>query len=373
MKHVNLLIVIDGFFIGGTETQILATVPDLMRAGVRVVAVGADGPLTQAFQKIGCTIYNMNFPLQESVPIINWGEVEAQLAKIIENEQINIIHAHQIPSARFISHLAKRRKIPMFFTVHGTYYNTSSLKAIVEHKVKIVSVSPPIHDWLMANDIHSKIILNGIQTEQYKPLDKSAIRREFSLSAETPVIVYAGRLAWEKTDICLRTMDACRGVRQEFAPDLRVFIAGGGDGYAAVSKHATLLNADENVEFITCLGEQLEMNRVFSLADCVVGTGRVALEAMACERVVIAAGCRGMVGVVRPDNYDIAIKYHFGDHKAERPVSEAALAVAMTAILASPDSRAKLESEGRHLVESKFNIHDIAAQFVKLYRKTVKR
>lgn len=366
--QARILIVIDGFFIGGTETQILSTVPDLLKNGAHVVIVGAHGPLIDSFRALGCKIYEVKFPLDETVPTSTWQDIEANLTSIINSEAINLIHAHQVPSARFIMRLARRRNLPFFFSVHGTYYDIRSLKAMLEGSVNVISVSQPIHDWLLANKIHSRILPNGILLENYPPLNREYIRAEFGLSQTTPVILYAGRIAWEKADICIQLMEACHQVRLQSFPDLRLFIAGDGTGYNAVAKHAQHLHTLNQQPFITCLGDQLNMNRIFALADCVVGTGRVAIEAMACERAVVAAGSRGMVGLLSPENFDTAIRYHFGDHKADRAITQAELVDAINTVLSSPESRARLGTQGRQCVESNFNIHHIAMQLDGMYR-----
>lgn len=62
-------------------------------------------------------------------------------------------------------------------------------------------------------------------------------------------------------------------------------------------------------------------------ADVIVGTGRVALEAMACAKPVVAAGVAGYCGVVKPQNIDKVIQCHFGDHGAFVPITAQKLSV----------------------------------------------
>ena len=51
-------------------------------------------------------------------------------------------------------------------------------------------------------------------------------------------------------------------------------------------------------------------------ADCVVGTGRVAIEAIACKKPVFAAGNNGYFGLLNCDNIENAWRVYFGDHKS---------------------------------------------------------
>lgn len=50
------------------------------------------------------------------------------------------------------------------------------------------------------------------------------------------------------------------------------------------------------------------------MSDCVVKTGRAALEAMSSERAVIATGSKGFLGLINPKEYK-GLYYYFGDHK----------------------------------------------------------
>lgn len=371
MRQIRLLIVIDGFFIGGTETQILSAIPHLQDRGIHVVVVGRDGPLTQAYRKTGCTIYHLNFPLDESVHALHWRDLENQLMNIIEKENIDIVHSHQITSARFTSLAVRKFNVPMFFSVHGTYSNIANIRAILNNQGNVISVSPAIHEWLLKNRIPSTMIPNGISLDDYRPMERYDARKTYGLALDEPVIVYAGRLAWEKADICMRLMDACTHLRRECFPDMKLIVAGGGSGAETVKKYGTNLQDAQRDEFMTFLGEQTEMNRVFALANCVVGTGRVALEAMACQRPVVAAGSKGMFGLVLPENFDLALQYHFGDHKADRPITATSLAVPIAVVLSCADFQASLGFQGRQFVESRFNVRDLAQEFVQLYSVAV--
>lgn len=360
MPRGNLLILIDSFVLGGTETQIYTTVPHLLRAGMNIVVVGADGPLSAAFAALGCKVHHIHFPLGDSVPPLVWQEIEETLDDILEREAITVVHGHQLPSTRFVVRIAKRRGIPICFTVHGTYYDTAMLKAVLDDTAHIVSVSPPIHDWLQGNGIESIMIPNGIATDYFQPMDGSALRPNYNLDAASPVVVYAARMAWEKAEICMQLINACRSVRREAIPNLQVLIAGGGPDLFRVVEHAHSIHTNEGAFYIHCLGEQLDLRPMFAIADCVVGTGRVAMEAMACGRPVIAAGTRGMVGIVTPARYEQAIRCHFGDHDADRPITMDALTASITAVLSAPEWARALGRDGRERIVRDFDIHAIA-------------
>ena len=61
-------------------------------------------------------------------------------------------------------------------------------------------------------------------------------------------------------------------------------------------------------------GALLDPLEAYRDSDLIIGTARVALEAMSCEKPVIAAGNSGYVGLITPDNFMQAWKVYFGDH-----------------------------------------------------------
>ena len=60
------------------------------------------------------------------------------------------------------------------------------------------------------------------------------------------------------------------------------------------------------------------MINFYSNSDCVVGTGRVALEAMACGKPLIASGNQGYFGLLTKRILKKLRKVYFADHKAAK-------------------------------------------------------
>ncbi|UOF90730.1 glycosyltransferase [Fodinisporobacter ferrooxydans] len=364
---IRLLIVLDGFFVGGTETQVLTVARELMKTGVHVVIVGKHGPLYDSFVNIGCSIYLIDFPISISVTPSKWLTISKELQNIIEKENINVIHAHQTTSARFVVSISKKLGIPLVFTVHGTYYDKDVLKSILKNTTRVISVSLPTFDWLKSKDISSIIIPNCIDTELYKPILNKDIRETYNISKNEPVVLYAGRLAWEKADICIRMLHACKYLQREQMPDLRVLIAGDGIGFKEIKQVVDRIHGEAGTEFIHALGIQFDMAPLYSISNCVVGTGRVALEAMACKCPVIAAGGRGLFGLVKPSNYTQAWQCYFGDHKADREVTEVSLAVSLATVLLDSEERKSLGEHGREYVKNNFNSCQVSQKILELY------
>lgn len=369
MNQIRVLLLMDGFFVGGTETQVLSTIPELIRLGVHVVVVGADGPLVGRFRQLGCTTYIINFPLTPNVEQSEWTSLNQAMENIITREKINVVHAHQLPSGRFVQHFVQKGWFPLVFTVHGNYYEPAAISATLHRRTKVLSVSASMQEWLGSHGISSTLLPNGIDLAQYRTIKPESVRFRWALPDSAPVVAYASRLAWQKADLCVQVIEASLRLRQEKYPELHMLIAGGGARYEEVSQAVLQAHRTARVEFIRLLGEQADMTPIYGASDCVVGTGRVALEAMACERPLVAAGVCGLVGVIRPENFELARQQHFGDHKANRQWDVNSLYALMGEILSSPAQfRQYLGSEGRRFVKQHFDIHVIGERLVEIYR-----
>ncbi len=152
---------------------------------------------------------------------------------------------------------------------------------------RIVSVSPALQRWLRATGgMASDMIPNAIDTERFRDRGAAA-RAVFGIPAGVPVLAYAGRLTRKKGSIGQLVLEAFDQELGTTFPGSRLLIAGNGDDAAALEAAAKRSKAAERIR---CLGYVEDMPAFYSTANVVIGTGRIALEAMSCERVVVAVG-----------------------------------------------------------------------------------
>jgi glycosyltransferase involved in cell wall biosynthesis len=358
---LKVLMLLDKLNVGGTETYVIAVTKELLQQGIEVVIAGRTGALKEEFLKMGCPVYT-KFPNRKK-------DIIKKLHYIIKKHRINLLHSHQTPSGLYAKSLSSLLKIPLVFTVHGSYYHKKSLKKILKPPTKTISVSPPIQYWLNGYKIKNSLIPNGIDTHVYSyKKDSLLLKEELGIPEEASVLVYAGRLAWEKGDICKSFIDAGLELRDVFH-SLQLVIVGGGIHEENIKSYVASVHQKTGVKFIHQLGARKDMDSLYSMSDCVVGTGRVALEAMACERPVIAWGTRGLYGLVTPDHLSEAWSYYFGDHKADQLKGES-LSSLLKTVLLSEDERKVWGQKGREFVLQNFNISNIVKEIVEFYRST---
>jgi len=201
-------------------------------------------------------------------------------------------------------------------------------------------------------------VLNAIDLPAWDyRLDASAVRREFGIAPDAPVITCAARLFRGKgQDELIRALPF---VRQEF-PDVRVLMVGRDDllaqkeSFSAELKQlATDLGVADSVIFT---GQRSDMpammaaGDVFALPSDEEPFGLVFLEAMAMKRPVVAIANGGTLEVV--EHGKSGLLSTFGDHGA--------LADHLRTLLRDPALRARMGEYGRRQVEARFTADRMA-------------
>jgi glycosyltransferase involved in cell wall biosynthesis len=131
---------------------------------------------------------------------------------------------------------------------------------------------------------HAVVIPTGIEPESFVPGDGAAFRQKFSIPQDRPVLLFVGRVAYEKNiGFLLGVVDR---VRAELA-DVLFVIAGEGPARTSLELEVKRLGLSANVRFIGYLNRHTELNSCYRAADIFIFSSRtetqglVLLEAMA--------------------------------------------------------------------------------------------
>ncbi|MFP5110668.1 glycosyltransferase [Neobacillus sp. C211] len=366
MYKDNILMVLDSFDIGGTETHVLSLVEEMVSRNLKVIVIGKNGLVKKSFLDLGCKVFEVNYPNHNNEQQL--AEFSTMVREMIINEKINIIHAHQTPSAYLIFSIAKDLNIPTVFTVHGTYYPIEQLTEVLNLTSKIISVSYPVHNYIQNNtSLNSFIIPNGINTQKYTFRTITNLRNELNIPPNTTILMYASRLTWAKGKIGLTLLRACKKLKLR-GFDIHVVIVGKGPYFKKIKKLADKIHVLCQSKFIHILGERQDMETLLSSADCVIGTGRVALEAMSCGKPVIAVGNHGYFGVIDKDHYEEAWKCYFGDHGSISKRSRLIFFRDISKLISKKkDFLHKMGVDSREWVETEFNIKDMTNRTLEIY------
>ncbi len=129
-----------------------------------------------------------------------------------------------------------------------------------------------------------EVIPTGIEPERFVEGDRVAFRKRYSISENRPVLLFVGRVAFEKNIGFL--LNVLLEVR-EHVPDVLFVIAGEGPAQKNLKHDANAMGLQENVLFIGYLNRHTELGSCYRAADLFIFASRtetqglVLLEAMA--------------------------------------------------------------------------------------------
>jgi len=364
VNDLRILMVLDSMASGGTETYVLSVAREMKRLGADVIVAGGEGSHAPIFREefpVHLLPFDWNFKLEE--------ERISRLASVMRDENINIVHMHQTPSGRIALQAARMMGIPVVFTMHGTYYPKSDLLPIVKQCDAVISVSKPVEAFWLREGVASSVIPNGIDLEEFHQAgDREVLREPFGIPKEAMVLLYASRLAWEKADVCKIVLRSAADLKRSEFPQLVVVVAGDGPEMDAIRRLAQQLEYRNHVRFIHLIGQRSNMADCYRMSDIVVGTGRVALEAMACGKPVLALGTCGFLGWVEPSMYEEAWRCYFGDHQSLRSCNQPLLTQTLRKGLSRQELLHWYGEMGRAWVSDLFDITKVTRAIAGVYR-----
>lgn len=157
----------------------------------------------------------------------------------------------------------------------------------------IVSPSQPMLDVLRDYGVAvpAEVIPTGLQAHSFKEADGQAFRKKYGIPLDRPMLLYVGRVAFEKNiDFLLHMTKALL----ENQPNALLVVTGEGPAESSLHKLAKTLGIENSVQFIGYLDRATELNACYQSADVFVFAsksetqGLVILEAMAQATPVVA-------------------------------------------------------------------------------------
>ena len=180
------------------------------------------------------------------------------------------------------------------------------------------------------------------------------------------LVVLVSRLAWGKTRVVETAIQAVVELHEEFP--IHLAVVGSGAHTSLVHAAAALANRMVNKDMVKVLGWRLNTKECYGGADVVIGTARVALEALSCGKPVIAGGNTSYVGVIEPHNLQQAWEVYFGDHKWCQPLTVKKLSDDLRHVLKNPNVFSQQAQACRDWVVANFEIGDVAARTIEFYK-----
>jgi glycosyltransferase involved in cell wall biosynthesis len=205
----------------------------------------------------------------------------------------------------------------------------------------VVVPSTAMRDTLERYGVRSRIeiVPTGVPLPEFSCGDGARFRAEHGIATSRPLLVYVGRVAFEKNiEFLLRVLALVRrGV-----PDVLLVVCGEGPALAHLKRLARKLGIEDAVRFVGYLDRATRLLDCYRAADAFVFASRtetqglVLLEAMALGVPVVSTAVMGTRDIVAPERGAIVA----GDDAAD-------FAACVTRLLRDPPLRARLSAEGR--------------------------
>jgi glycosyltransferase involved in cell wall biosynthesis len=172
---------------------------------------------------------------------------------------------------------------------------------------ELISPSAPMRDALRAYGVTTpiEVLPTGLSAESFIRGDGERFRRQFDLPSGRPLLLYVGRVAFEKNiDFLLRMFARLRARR----PDALFVIAGEGPALPHLTRVARELGIQAQVRFIGYLDRRTGLPDCYAAGDAFVFASRtetqglVLLEAMAQGTPVVSTAELGTRSILTADS-----------------------------------------------------------------------
>jgi len=359
---MRVLFVSDVYFprVNGVSTSIRTFRSDLAQLGVETTLVAPAYPgVTQNDDSSIIRVSSGAVPRDPEDRRFLGGPLKLALNQKLA-AQVDLVHIH----TPFIAHyagvgFAREHGLPVVATYHtffedylhhyvpilprgiGRWIARRFTLSQCADVAALISPSAPMRDALTAYGVTTpiEVLPTGLAAESFAPGDGARFRQQFALPADRPLLLYVGRVAFEKNiDFLLRTFVRVLTRR----PDALFVIAGEGPALPHLHRLARELGIQDAVRFIGYLDRSTELPDCYAAGDAFVFASRtetqglVLLEAMAQGTPVVSTAELGTRSILTSDCGAFVV-----------PEQEEAFAAAvMQALKLAPDAqrRAKLRA-----------------------------
>jgi glycosyltransferase involved in cell wall biosynthesis len=332
---MKILYISDVYFprVNGVSTSIRTFVKQMQSLGHEVHLIAPEYAATTEDEAWIRRIPARSIYFDPEDKLMKWGTVMQKLPGL-RRENYDIIHVHTPFVAHYLGlRLARELNVPCIETYHTFFEDylhhylpwipkliaRGMARAISKRQCNavdaIVAPSAPMLSVLRAYGVKAaaEVIPTGLQAHSFKEADGKAFRIKYGIPLERPMLLFVGRVAFEKNISFLLEMTK---VLIEKHPDALLVVAGQGPAEKSLHKLAADLDLDDNIKFIGYLDRNTELNACYQAADIFVFSsksetqGLVLLEAMAQGTPVVAIAelgtasilIEGQGALIAPDN-----------------------------------------------------------------------
>lgn len=368
---MNILLVTMEMQVGGAETHVFELAKELKNKGNNVYVMSAGGKYAEALK--ANNIEHIYAPLKNKKPQ-NMLKSYKIIKKVIEDKNIDVVHAHARIPAFIAGLVCKKLKKPLVTTIHGIYKVNFILKLLTNWGEKSLAVSKDIREQVIKDynikEDDIKVTVNGINTDTFCSGENLKIREEFKLGENSFNIVHVSRIDEMSSNVSKILIDAMGELNEKIHSDFNLIIVGDGDDFSNIIK---LASAHNNV---IMAGLRTDVSEILKECNVFVGVSRAALEAMSCELPVILAGNKdygqGYIGIFDDGKLSKAIETNFCCRECDEVTKERLAEDIFKIYNMSLEDRDKLGVFGRKVVNENYSINRMVNDAENMYKEVMK-
>ena len=304
----NILQVIPTLNISGAEQGCFDVANYLTKNGFTSNVVTSSGYRIDQLKKNGSIVNKI--PVHSKNPVTIIFNI-FRILKIVEKNNINIIHARSRAPAWSCYFVAKIARIKFITTFHGTYNFNNKIKkfynSIMLRSDYVIAISEFIYNEIKTKYAYSKknisVISRGIDIKYLDPskIDYKKVNnflKDLNLENNSIKLVLPGRVSgWKGHKIAIEAMTY---LRDKSNKDFVLLLVGPTDNLKLKNNLLQKINKLKLENIVKFIGPSKEMDLVYSTADIVLSCstdpeafGRIPVEAQAMGKVIIASNHGG--------------------------------------------------------------------------------
>jgi len=364
---VRVLYVSDVYFprVNGVSTSIRTFRSDLAACGVESCLIAPDYAAEKSLPEENIVrVAGARIPRDPEDRRMRYGALRDALARL-RNESFDLVHIH----TPFVAHyaglrFARKLAIPCIATYHtffeeylhhyvpamprtaGRWLARAFTRSQCRQLDALIAPSEAMRrtliDYGVATPVH--VVPTGLPAGRFKRGDGARFRRDIGIAPATPLVLYVGRVAFEKNiDFLVRSFKTALSLE----PSALLLIAGEGPAQASIRALAVQLGIAASVRFVGYLERDSVLLDCYAAADIFVFASRtetqglVLLEAMAQGTPVVSIAALGTTSILAGERGAVVV-----------PEDKDAFAQAVVSLLHDPRRRARLSLEGREYAQT---------------------
>jgi len=363
---------------GGVERGTLELSRYLTERGHRSLVISGGGRLVRELEESGGRhiAWPVGAKSPRGIPYI------FRLCALLKREKVDILHLRsRVPAwigLLALKSLPKKRRPTLITTFHG-FYSVHAFSAVMAKGEKVIAISQVIWDHLKKEykvpDHRIRLIHRGFDERIFDPAKVSktrveGIKKGWGLpDSNDPVIVLPGRLTlWKGQDIFIKSLGRLKKMNTD-APWQAVCVGDNVENAKYAQVLERLIAEHDLSDRVRLGGHCSDMPGALMAADIVVSAsstepeafGRIAVEAQAMARPIIASAHGGSLEIVKHKETGWLVP----------PMDIEALALALAEALSDPIRRETYGKNGRKWVKANFTTDKMCEATLNLYHEMV--